>query len=359
MTTSHNRNYKGEADKKKKKKTQKVPKSTKKPRVLCVTVQRCSGGPGFKASVHVCKGAAGNYEVRKSYRLKSVVLIEAFDDPRYPHPMFQIGFSNGRIAFECSTVQERAEIVGVIYSFCKSHEKVVPELRGIGKSDLGMYGESSGDEEDEEAWGVDGDPTMSGPVLIRSEDGTYETQQQGSSSATIAVSVQGVTPPVTHQALHGSWTTEGVSASHTINTLRNDSITPLKQHMTAGQENRMTPMTVNAVTQLARDAQRADILLDAVSEGAHSLEDACKRISEELHALEEANVHELLESYVASLRISDGLFSALGYLDDLEESIGMFDQKLRHLSQSMAGTFLIVCVIFIVFGCLCSTQDHE
>jgi len=272
-----------------------------------VTVQRKAAGPGFKTSLHVCKGGRGSYEVRKSFRLKSLVRLEAFDEPGNPHPMFQLTFvgrtlavGETKIAFETMEMETRTDILRVLYSFCRSHEKRKPVLVGIRENDLSL----------DDSEGEDG-------VQEGAAEGRFETEnvQQGkkilqndATSGGLKIGVQGLKR-------------EGktVPVESPEKTIPRSNTVPRKESVYQD-----------------RERVRADILLDAVAEGASSLEDACTKISLELNAIHDANIHELLESYRESSVVHDGIFTTLGYLDDLEETIGMFDLKLRHLKQSMA-----------------------
>ncbi|KAI8107664.1 hypothetical protein M9435_002692 [Picochlorum sp. BPE23] len=296
-----------------------VPGSTKKPRVVCITVQRRAGSPGFKASLHVCKKKKGastegggqygvGYEIRKSFRLKMVSVLEAFGGA---HPVCQVTFSTRklsggdvRVAFECVSEEERAELLGVVFSFCKSHEKVVPVLVGVKRRDLGVYGELSSSEEES-------DEEKETPVVV-------DTQRDEERTTSSSMDMQPTVPSV---ALQQQATVKHEESSGTV------------------QKKKTYPSSIVGRKETAysmRENIRADVLLDAVSEGASSLEDACRKISSELQALDDANIHELLESRVRSNRIHDGIFTTLGCLDDLEETIGMFELKLRHLKDDVA-----------------------
>lgn len=290
------------------------PRSTRKPRVLCVTVQRRAAGPGFKTSLHVCKGGRGSYEVRKSFRLKSLVKMEAFDEAGNPHPMFQLTFvgrtlavGETKIAFETMEMETRTDILRVLYSFCRSHEKRKPVLVGFQENDLGLHEDDSEDESN---------------VQEHEAEGRFETEHTEKSEMLqhddvanryVKSDVQGLGMEgkvgAAEKESHG-FSVKAIPRSSTVS--RKDSVYQ------------------------DREKVRADILLDAVAQGASSLEDARTKISLELNAIHDANIHELLESQKESSVVHDGIFTTLGYLDDLEETIGMFDLKLRHLKQSMA-----------------------
>jgi len=48
-------------------------------------------------------------------------------------------------------------------------------------------------------------------------------------------------------------------------------------------------------------------------------------------------VHEILENGGQVGRVASGLGAAIGLLDDLEESLAIFDAKLRHMREDIAG----------------------
>jgi hypothetical protein len=316
-----------------------APQTTKQPRVVCVTVQRRGGAPGFKASLHVCKKASSGdaYEIRKSFRLKNVSLLEAFDTASQAYPTCQISFGkqhgmrlhrvvDSRIAFECPTKEIRAEMLGVVYSFCKSHEGIVPELVGLTRKDLGLFGEFS-DEEDEDEEEIN---VQNSNEIIRGDkspsDDTALKQTEEDEPCT----------PVPRK--HAEAT---IRRSQTETMLHDEDTQEKKPRVpitTEGFVRRVTtlPGWREKSNKKSMETIRADILLDAISEGANSLEDACARISLELEALDDANTHELLELDDACRGITNDIFTTLGYLDDLEETVVMFTMKLTHLSDDIS-----------------------
>lgn len=48
-------------------------------------------------------------------------------------------------------------------------------------------------------------------------------------------------------------------------------------------------------------------------------------------------MHEILENDDTVERVLGGLESTLGLLDDLEENLNIFDTKLRHMREDIAG----------------------
>ena len=302
-------------------------KASPKPRTVCVTVSRRIGKPGFKATLHVLKKAASDgpstssaeYQIRKSYRLKHVVSLEgsqSVDD----HPVCRLTFRvpgaarlksrKDVLAYECATEEVQRELMGVVYSFCRDHEGVVPKLVGVARADLGVYGE--GDESDGDSDDGDRDMLVVAQGKGGQRGGAVGHRQMGTPATPIDQNQQ-QTP------VSAGLRTQGKAFG-----AQTSSIAP-KQHVT-----RRTS-TYNKV-----EAIRADILLDAVSDGATSLEDACKKISLERQALDDANVHELLELSGVSKRIHADILKAVSHLDDMEDAFLGFDAKLRRLSKSIS-----------------------
>lgn len=310
-------------------------KARPKPRTVCVTVSRRIGKPGFKATLWVLKRVGSEYQTRKSYRLKHVLALEgsqSVDD----HPLCLLTFRvpgaarlaarKDVLAYECATGEVQRELLGVVYSFCRDHEGVVPRLRGLSRADLGVYGEgdaseggSGSDVEEGDMVAAKGWRDRLGRQLRRGEG-----VQDGDSldaGATPGTAMAVGTRQADKKGQYDTFST--VSSGHAAN---QEMSLVTSRPRTARQKS--THQKVEAI--------RADILLDAVSDGATSLEDACKKISLERQALDDANVHELLELSGTSKRIHRDILRAVSHLDDLEDAFIGFDSKLRRLSKSIS-----------------------
>ncbi len=316
-----------------------------KPRTVCVTVCRRIGKPGFKATLWVLKRVGSEYQTRKSYRLKHVLALEgsqSADD----HPLCRLTFRvpgaarlaarKDVLAYECATGEVQRELLGVVYSFCRDHEGVVPRLSGLSRADLGVYGE--GDESDRSTGSGSGSDEEGGTMIRaagrwdrqgrqgrqgRQREGVQDGGSRDVGIVAVGASAAGPNGPngpngrsdIGPAGLSGHTANEGVS-------LQVVAPKPRVARRTS------TYQKVEAI--------RADILLDAVSDGATSLEDACKKISLERQALDDANVHELLELSGVSKRIHADILRAVSHLDDLEDAFLGFDSKLRRLSKSIS-----------------------
>ena len=320
----------------------------KSSRVVCVTVQRhTSGKPGYKASLQVLQasgkgrkesknatvGGANDgrsrqgfrgmeYEVKKKYRLKYVSGLEVCNGGVCVIRFQGMGFplKQQSVAFDCGTEEVRRELLGVVYSFCRGHEGVEPVLVGLTRGDLGEYGELLEDEEKENAVERDHGQASQSPEQEQDDvEDAYRSRNEPRRSATD----DGVLHKSNTTAMKQQSMEYGVGGAR-----RTMTAMPLRH----GEDVHQAAITTSSI-----NIHRADVLLDAVSDGASSLEDACRIIQCELQAMDDANIHELLESDETCLtRIGDGVFATLGYLDDVDETITMFDLKLRHMRDTLS-----------------------
>ena len=298
-------------------------KSKTKPRTVCVTVARRIGSPGFKATLHVLKRVSGEFQIRKSYRLKYVLSLEgahSVDD----HPVCRLTFrvpgaarlgaKKDVLAYECATEEVQSELLGVVYSFCRDHEAVVPKLIGVARSDLGVYGEGEDDDRSDSDWEEDA------ALAVSRDDRRVSTSQMVKTTLSSKTVIAKQTDATEALSVATQATAEAAAAAAAEAATSKEAATKSRR--------RQTNYNIDAI--------RADILLDAVSDGASSLEDACKKITLERQALDEANMHELLELSGVSKRIHNDVLEAVSHLDDLEDAFLGFDAQLRHVSKSIS-----------------------
>ena len=323
----------------------KPPLPIGKPRVLCVTVQRRVGSRGFKATLHICKGEPGQYEVRKSFRLRMLSKLEAFQPPVATQPVFEITVvqraftgSDSKLAFEAASDEVRGEIIGLLYSFCKSHEGRSPAMVGVTRADLGVYAEVLDEEDaengdDDDLMIVREDSEMTPSKTIDSfattdiSPGSSSLQHSASAPSPGITSAAGKTvlqkrKPPFHQAVAGG----GGGGAGDNGVLGGRGSLQLSQ----------AEADLEAAWSVRQDAQLAG-LMDAIAGGASSIEDIRSRLADEVSALEGANVHELLESAAAAGVIEEEIGATLGFVDDVEETLQMFDAKLRYMREDMAA----------------------
>ncbi|PRW58682.1 exocyst complex component SEC3A [Chlorella sorokiniana] len=255
-----------------------LPKSTGKPRVICLTAKRRSRKRGFKGTLHVCKLAQGRYQVRKSVKLKLLTRIEAYVDSPGQQEYFELafaqrGFTSGeaRLAFEVKDAATRLELLGTLFAFCRAHEKRVPQVNGIEVSELeASAAQYTSKQNAEAAVGQTGRALLQ-EAAVREE---------------------------------GAGQDEGVDV-----------------HPLWGQ----------------REDKQIQSLLEMVSVGAASMEELQQRLEAELAALEDASVHEILENGELVGRVLGELGGTLRLLDDLEENLAVFDARLRHMREDIAA----------------------
>ncbi|KAL4419022.1 hypothetical protein ABPG77_010009, partial [Micractinium sp. CCAP 211/92] len=183
------------------------------------------------------------------------------------------GFTSGevRLAFEVRSAAVRLELLGTLYTFCRTHEKQAPQVSGIAASEL----ESSAAQYNKQV--AEASVGQTARVLLKE-------------------AVQ-----------------EGVPAAEDSD---DDAANPLW-----GQ----------------REDKQIQSLLEMVAGGAASMDELQQRLETELAALEDASVHEILENGAQVSRVLGELGGALGLLEDLEENLGIFDAKLRHMREDIAA----------------------
>lgn len=96
-------------------------------------------------------------------------------------------------------------------------------------------------------------------------------------------------------------------------------------------------MTVTVEKELVSQAEEEDMeaLLDTYVLGIGEAEAFSERLKRELHALEAANVHAILETQPMVEKVSQGLDAALSCVDDMDEWLNIFNVKLRHMRQDI------------------------
>lgn len=78
-------------------------------------------------------------------------------------------------------------------------------------------------------------------------------------------------------------------------------------------------------------------LLDLFVMGPGDVQDFQNRLKDEHRALEDANVHAMLENGRVVDSIMNKLRSASNLLDDLDQNLLVFDMKLRHMKDDIAA----------------------
>ncbi|KAI3433569.1 hypothetical protein D9Q98_003380 [Chlorella vulgaris] len=267
-----------------------LPKSTGKARIICLTAKRRSKKRGFKGTLHICKLTQGRYQVRRSIKMKLLTRVEAFVDSPGQQEYFELtfvqrGFTGGevRLAFEVRTALVRLELLGLLYSFCRTHENRSPQVVGIDISELensaALYSDS-GSQQAEAAVGQAAKALLKEGAGGREEDGG-----------------------------------DGGGAGGGLGDRDGDA------HPLWGQ----------------REDRQIQSLLEMVSVGAASMEELQERLETELAALEDASVHEMLENGGAVQAVLGDLGGAISLLDDLGENLDLFDARLRHMRADIAA----------------------
>ncbi|DBA75637.1 TPA: hypothetical protein ACH3X2_009071 [Trebouxia sp. C0005] len=252
----------------------KPPKSKGKERVICLTAERRTKRRGFKGSLHVCKVSSGAMQIQKSYLLKYITRLEAFQSsvdaasPAY----IELHLSNTTFTSETRKAFQvpgplLVDVVGSIYLFCKKHEKRPPVVSGIDTALLD----------------------------------TWAAQQQGKGGPMEGIGAFGA------GLLGGQDSLDG--------------------------PDRDSPASLVS----AKEERDLQTLLEMFAMGVGDVEQFQMRLQDELAALEAANVHAILESGPLVHKVQVRLNDSIGLIDDLDETLAIFDLKLRHMREDIAA----------------------
>ncbi|XP_004501046.1 exocyst complex component SEC3A-like isoform X2 [Cicer arietinum] len=98
-----------------------------------------------------------------------------------------------------------------------------------------------------------------------------------------------------------------------------------------------TELKVNVEKELVSQAEEEDMeaLLGTYIMGISQAEAFSERLKRELQALEAANVHAILESEPLIDEVLQGLEAASNCVEDMDEWLGMFNVKLRHMREDI------------------------
>jgi hypothetical protein len=245
--------------------------------VLCLTAQRRASRKGLKTSLHVCKLSQGQYQVRKSLRLRLLLRVEAFPCDGTPASLqlsfAQRGFTGGEahLAFDFPSEETRSQLLDTIRQLCSDHEGKVPPIQGVEASDL---------------------VSLSRPTGLTKGGKSCDTEATASDEDAVGRDGSGGAVPIDIGG--AEWTAE-------------------------------------------EDAEVSELLDAAAAGGATNVEEVSARLADELAALEDANVHDLLEAAPRADALAGGLAACLDLLDDVDMTLGLLDAKLRHMREDISA----------------------
>uniref|UniRef100_A0A1D2A267 Exocyst complex component Sec3 coiled-coil domain-containing protein n=1 Tax=Auxenochlorella protothecoides TaxID=3075 RepID=A0A1D2A267_AUXPR len=250
------------------------PKPVSGERFLVLTYRKRSRLKGLKGTLQVCKLVQGSYQVRKAFRTKALSRMECFPGTG----LVELSFS--RHAFTSGEVK---------LAFRLSSDALRLEFLGI------LYDFCTKQEHCQ--------PAMLGiqDLELRVFAANAGAPQ---AKATAGVDLPGVASQPAPRAA--------------------------KPHIVqgrAGSVSRNPP----------REDRQLETLLALVAGAGGSLEEVTLQLTTELEALEDAGVHELLESEDQVLSLRQDLDATIGLLDDLEDNLSIFDAKMGLMRQDVAA----------------------
>ncbi|CAL8460642.1 g172 [Coccomyxa elongata] len=259
----------------------KQPKPTGKERVICLTAERRHKRRGFKGSIHTCKSTGqGSYQIRKSWPLKHLSRVEAFSSSRPDGRPLAV-----ELWFVGNAFSSEAKLA------CEAHTPVeLLDLLGtlylFCKKHEGRTPTIVGYEVSElENWGV----------------------SQAERDAVEGVGAFGAVLLGDEEQVEGDG---DFGASK------------------AGPGGSMVS---------AKEERDLAALLDLFALGVGDVEEFQDRLQAELTALEAANVHAVLEGGPMVASVLQRAGEAANSVDDLAESLAIFDLKLRHMREDIAA----------------------
>ncbi|DBB03251.1 TPA: hypothetical protein ACH3X3_010647 [Trebouxia sp. C0006] len=245
-----------------------------KERVICLTAERRTKRRGFKGSLHICKVSSGAMQIQKCYLLKYITRLEAFQSSVDAATPAYIELHLSNTTFTSET-RKAFQVPG-------------PLLVDIIGS---IYLFCKKHEKRP--------PAVSGIDTALLD--TWAAQQQGKDSPLEGIGAFGA-------ALLGG------------------------QDSLDGPDRESPASLVSAKEE--RDLQT---LLEMFAMGVGDVEQFQLRLQDELAALEAANVHAILESGPLVHKVQVRLNDSIGLIDDLDETLAIFDLKLRHMREDIAA----------------------
>ncbi|XP_074304418.1 exocyst complex component SEC3A-like [Silene latifolia] len=110
-----------------------------------------------------------------------------------------------------------------------------------------------------------------------------------------------------------------------------------------------------------------EALLGTYVMGIGEAEAFSERLKRELQALEAANVHAILETEPLVEKVLRGVDSALNCVDDMDEWLGIFNVKLRHMREDIESmepllssqNYLCLHIVLVVISLQFDTAEKE
>ncbi|KAG2663865.1 hypothetical protein I3760_16G052400 [Carya illinoinensis] len=129
------------------------------------------------------------------------------------------------------------------------------------------------------------------------------------------------------------WAKENIQNTPSVGTQRNLQDGPVAATVTESD------LKVTVEKELVSQAEEEDMeaLLGTYVMGIGEAEAFSERLKRELQALEAANVHAILESEPLIDDVLHGLEAATNCVDDMDEWLGIFNVKLRHMREDIAS----------------------
>jgi len=256
------------------------------------------------------------YTIRKTYKLSQLLALHAFPSTGFIQFTFsQRSLTSGEVhlAFEIRSAATALEVLAAVDGFCHTHEGILPRLYGVGREQLEEIRGSSGSST---TFGVQTNapfPSLTALAGINNNDNNNNQQSRDGVMST----------PARHGRTGSSFGGRPGSA--------------MKRGLSASFSKREDQHIKSLLDTVSGIEQKGGGGGGGLSSGNASVAQLQDRLEAELAALEEANVHGILENGPLVNKVVGDLHSALLLLDDLEESLNIFDTKLGAMKEDIAA----------------------
>ncbi|GAQ91420.1 Exocyst protein Sec3 [Klebsormidium nitens] len=250
---------------------------TSKPRVLAVTAKRSPATQRFKVNLHVIKQSNAGLQVSKTYKLKHLVKIEALPGDAAALSFF-LRFDNAKPGipvpqWTARTPDDRNLLVVTLLRLCRENGLKLPVVVGLDVVEMALWAQAHA------APLPAGAPEL-GPPMVAGVGVAVGGGAEGGAAALVGVG-------------------------------------PAEALVSAEEEAGMAA------------------LLGSYTLGIGQAEAFSERLRRELAALEAANVHAILESEPLVDAVLAALDEAAGRADDMDETLAVFNTKLRHMREDI------------------------
>lgn len=268
--------------------------SSSQQRILALTVKPSPGAPKMKVRLQVVTDSATGLKVEKVHKLSHLNKVEGVLDDKSGRT-FILSFdmlqkhSGPSPQWIMRTVDDRNRLLNSISKLCKHYHGRTPKITGIDVVEMQLWAQKN---------------MKAAPTKVPSK-----------MPAKVPAKVQGT--PVTN-------------VEERVDEERVDD---------EGEDEETAEIaSVDNEELVSKDEEEdMDALLGMYVLGIDEADAFSERLKRELHALDDANIHAILENAPLVDEVTEQLDVSLGHIEDLEEWLGAINVKLRYMRDDIAS----------------------